>query len=61
VRREARARAWRRAASRPARWRSPSGSSLGAAHLAVKAHLVRRGRWRLPLDEPVFGVRALDS
>jgi glycosyltransferase involved in cell wall biosynthesis len=51
VRREARARAWRRAASAAGALALAVGLDLGA-RVAVKAHLVRRGRWRLPLDDP---------
>ena len=52
--------AWRRAAAAVGAW-GLAWASDGAAHLALKAHLLRRGRWRLPVDEPVFDIHALDG
>jgi glycosyltransferase involved in cell wall biosynthesis len=56
VRREARAGAWRRAASAAGALAQALALDLGA-RVGLKAHLVRRGRWRPPADELAVQLR----
>jgi glycosyltransferase involved in cell wall biosynthesis len=56
VRREVRAGAWRRAAAAAGTLALAIGLDLGA-RVGLKAHLVRRGRWRPPADELAVQLR----
>lgn len=53
VRREVRAGEWRRAAVAAGAWALAWADDL-RGRVGVKAHLLRRGRWRMPADEPVL-------
>jgi hypothetical protein len=47
-----RRRAWPRAAATTRAWVAAWGAEF-LALLALKAHLVRQGRWRIPAEEPL--------
>lgn len=55
----ARARQWRRAARSARVWAFAWGAGT-AARAGLRAHLVRRGLWRLPANDPVLAVSPTD-